>query len=67
MSIITITAHDQREWARMAKAAYARGLTTMGDRYHDASKLPRIPMDTRTFDRLQEPYRNWLVFNEMPN
>ena len=62
----TITHHDKHEWRRMADDAYAKGHIQVAATMKEYSELPRVPMDTARFDRIQTAYRNWLVFGEFP-
>lgn len=66
--MITPTEHDKAEWSRLARAAYAARVNTIGHRYSAAAALRRNePMDVQRFDQLQAGYRAWLVFGEWPS
>lgn len=59
---ITPTAHEKAEWARLAQAAYAADLNTVGHRFSGAASLRNEhKMMLATFDSLQNDYRTWLV------
>ena len=65
--MITVTNWEKSEWTRLATAAYAQGVNAIGHRYSAAAALPNgTRLDCATYDRLQGPYRQWLVFNIMP-
>jgi hypothetical protein len=61
MTYITPTEHEKREWSRLAHAAYAANLNTIGHRYSGSASLrhdSQMPIDR--FDDLQTGYRIWL-------
>jgi hypothetical protein len=59
---IAPTEHNKAEWSRMAAAAYATGLNTIGHRYSVAAAIPREASITCSrYDSLQADYRYWLI------
>lgn len=62
IQLITPTEHEKAEWSRLAQAAYAQNINSIGHRYSVAASLCRncgIPL--KTFDALQSGYRQWLI------
>lgn len=61
MSHITPSTHEKFEWSRMAQAAYAMNLNSIGHRYSAAASIPNgWAMPIGRFDQLQTGYRLWL-------
>jgi len=62
---MTPNQHEKNEWSRMAKAAYASDLNSIGHRYSGAAALPNgASIHDAEFDALQAGYRSWLCFND---
>lgn len=62
MTFVTPTDYEKLEWARLAQAAYAASLNSIGTRYSVAASRPRgWEMAVTTFDGLQSGYREWLI------
>lgn len=63
--MMTPTQYEKNEWSRMAQAAYSARENAVGHRYSVAASLPHDGTVTaQHFDRLQEGYRLWLVWND---
>jgi len=63
---ITPTAHEKKEWARLAAAAFHVHANSIGMLFSDVAKSPaNAAIDIRRFDDLQTIYRHWLVFGEL--
>ena len=61
-----ITLHEKQEWARFGKAVATKGYLQLGALMLAYSQWPYdLDMPVETFDRLQNSYRNWLVFNKV--
>ena len=64
---MTPSHNEKMEWSRMAMAAYGSDRNDVGHRFSAyASLRSDESIDIRTFDALQNAYRNWLCFNEFP-
>jgi len=65
---ITPTEHDKKEWSRMAQAAYAARLNSVGHKFSGAASIPKgAALPIKKFDELQKQYRAWLIDNVFPN
>lgn len=64
-AIQTPTEHEKNEWQRLARAAYASGKLTVGNRFSVAAATPAGEViSLKRFDALQDQYRAWLNFGE---
>lgn len=64
---MTPNAHEKAEWSRMAQAAYASGLNTIGHIYSAAASAPEgRGVGLYYFYRLQAGYRAWLCDGRFP-
>ncbi len=64
---MTPTHHEKMEWSRLAVAAYSIGRNDLGHRFSaHASLRTEDSIDIRTFDALQNVYRDWLCFGRFP-
>lgn len=62
MTTITVTAHDAREWSRLAQDAYATGRNDVGHRFSVAAAIYwGKPCRVDVYDTLQWQYRRWLT------
>ncbi len=60
--MITLTTTEILEWARCAKAMYARGNNFLGHRM--SSGAARKTMTAAEYDGYAHIYRQWLVFDQ---
>jgi len=61
-TFITPTAHEKREWARMAQAAYKAGRSCLGHRMSGAACLASDQsMGIQRYDHIMGLYRTWLI------
>jgi hypothetical protein len=61
------TAHEKREWSRMAQSAYRNALTNVGHVYSAAAALSDgAAIHIERFDKLQADYRRWLMWGIFP-
>ena len=61
--MLTVTAHEASEWARMAQDAYRNGHNFYGHRYSAAAAtLAGKQVNTEVYDTLQRHYRTWLIW-----
>jgi hypothetical protein len=68
IGVVHPTEHEKNEWSRMAKAAYAIMRNDVGHAYSCAASLPHNgAMRFDYFDKLQDAYRAWLAFGNLPN
>lgn len=61
LSVVTVTAHERAEWARMAQDAYRTDRNFWGHRYSMASACLNV-CRIDVYNTLQHHYRQWLVF-----
>lgn len=62
MTNIAPSAHEKAEWSRLAQAAYAVNLNSIGHKYSGAASIPNnAAIDIGYFDLLQSGYRAWLL------
>lgn len=59
---VTLNAHEVAEFARAAKAMYARGESALGHLLSAAAAKRVMPIEQ--YDRAANAYRKWLVFDE---
>ena len=65
--IIHPTQYEKHEWSRFATVLYSKRLNAFAHKFSAAAALPRsAAIDLKTFDQLQEIYRQWLCFDEYP-
>lgn len=66
LGMITPTAHEKSEWARMADCCAKAGKATHACLYKAAAVLEG-PMKPWTYDALQKNYRHWLLGGTLPD
>lgn len=59
---IELSVGQKLEWARCAKAMYARGRNDLGHLLSAAATFESLPI--QRYDHVSEVYRAWLVFDE---